>query len=328
MPKTGNLKLTDRKLKILEEAITKTVLSNLDKIIEEKFKVILERSAAAKSSKERTNSEHSKNDEIKKLRKEVEKLRNDLLIAQSDIEALRYKADETIGSLSYISAEHDSFQVKIKQMAAEVKLLTNKDENYENRLYQAEKHLDEVEQYGRRENLEIHGIPMIRNENTNHITKTVAKCLNVELDDSHISTSHRLFHNSNNFSGTSHSSNQQNRKNIRIPSKPPPIIVRFTNRDKRNDLFRRKMLQTNSELDAIFGSASKITFKENLTVNRKMLYDAAVDAKRDLNYKFLWTTQGRIRLRQDSESPVITVSSLFDLRKIGYSGPVRQNRYR
>ena len=88
------------------------------------------------------------------------------------------------------------------------------------------------------------------------------------------------------------------------------------------------MLQTNSELDAIFGSASKITFKENLTVNRKMLYDAAVDAKRDLKYKFLWTTQGRIRLRQDSESPVITVSSLFDLRKIGYSGPVRQNKYR
>ena len=41
-------------------------------------------------------------------------------------------------------------------MTAEVKLLTNKDENYENRLYQAEKHLDEVEQYGRRENLDIH----------------------------------------------------------------------------------------------------------------------------------------------------------------------------
>ena len=53
-------------------------------------------------------------------------LRNDLLIAQSDIEALKYTADETKGGLSYISAEHDNFQVKIKQMTAEVKLLTNK----------------------------------------------------------------------------------------------------------------------------------------------------------------------------------------------------------
>ena len=61
MPKTRNLKLTNSKLKILD-AITKTVLSNLDKIIEEKCKVILKRSAAAKS-------EPSKNDEIKKQRK-------------------------------------------------------------------------------------------------------------------------------------------------------------------------------------------------------------------------------------------------------------------
>ena len=30
-------------------------------------------------------------------------------------------------------------------MTAEVKLLTNKDKNYKNRFYQAEKHLDEVE---------------------------------------------------------------------------------------------------------------------------------------------------------------------------------------
>ena len=164
--------------------------------------MILERSTAAKSSKERTSSEPSKNDKIKK-----QKLRNNLLIAPSDIEALKYKADETIGSLSCISAKHNNFQVKIKQMTAEVKLLTNKDENNENRLYQSEKHLDEVEQYGRRENLEIHGIPMIRNENTNHITKTVAKCFNVELDDSHISTSHRIFQNSYNFSGTSSSPN-------------------------------------------------------------------------------------------------------------------------
>ena len=62
-------------------------------------------------------------------------------------------------------------------MAAEVKLLTNKDENYENRLLQAEKYLDEVEQYGRRENLEIHDIPMIRNENTYHENRSeVLKC--------------------------------------------------------------------------------------------------------------------------------------------------------
>ena len=56
-------------------------------------------------------------------------------------------------------------------------------------------HLDELEQYGRRENLEIHGVPTMRNESTNQIVKTVANNLNVQLDERHISTSHRLKQN-------------------------------------------------------------------------------------------------------------------------------------
>ena len=56
----------------------------------------------------------------------------------------------------------------------------------------AEEQLDNLEQYGRRGNLEIHGGPTMRNENTNQIVKTVAKALNVHVTDEHISTSHRL----------------------------------------------------------------------------------------------------------------------------------------
>ena len=50
-------------------------------------------------------------------------------------------------------------------------------------------HLDKLEQYGRRENLKIHGVPTVRNESTNQIVKTMAKALNVQLDERHISTS-------------------------------------------------------------------------------------------------------------------------------------------
>ena len=53
-------------------------------------------------------------------------------------------------------------------------------------------HLDKLEQYGRRENLEIHGVQTVRNKSTNQIVKTVAKALNVQLHKKHISTSNRL----------------------------------------------------------------------------------------------------------------------------------------
>jgi len=52
--------------------------------------------------------------------------------------------------------------------------------------------VDALEQFGRRQNLEIIGVLEQRGENTNKIVTEVAKLLDVELLPSHISTSHRL----------------------------------------------------------------------------------------------------------------------------------------
>ena len=38
----------------------------------------------------------------------------------------------------------------------------------------------------------MHGIPKVRNESTYQLINAVAKSLNVQLSDNHISTSHRL----------------------------------------------------------------------------------------------------------------------------------------
>ena len=126
--------------------------------------------------------------------------------------------------------------------------------------------------------------------NTNQIIKIVAKILNVTLEDNHISTSHRLIQTGNNSSTA-----QQNRMNADLQHLP--IIVRFSNRDKRNEIFRRQsFLRDNAEVKACFVSQN-IAQKENLTDYRKMLYEAAHQAKHDIKFKFLWTSKGRIKLR-------------------------------
>ena len=122
----------------------------------------------------------------------------------------------------------------------------------------------------------------MKNENTNQIIKTVAKILNVTLEDNHISTSHRLIQTGNNSS-----TGQQIRTNADLQH--PPVIVRFSNRDKRNEIFRRRsFLLDNVEMKACFASQN-IALKENLTDFQKMLYEAAHQAKHDLKFKFLWT---------------------------------------
>ena len=56
----------------------------------------------------------------------------------------------------------------------------------------AEAQLDDLEQYGGRENLEIHGVLLKRDEITNEIVKSVVSSLNVRLNDNQISITKRL----------------------------------------------------------------------------------------------------------------------------------------
>ena len=71
----------------------------------------------------------------------------------------------------------------------------------------------------------MHGVPTMKNEDTNHIVKTVAKMLNVEAEDEHISTSHRL-------PVADQKTDQQKGEKKHSAQPPSPIIVRFSNRDK------------------------------------------------------------------------------------------------
>jgi len=155
----------------------------------------------------------------------------------------------------------------------------------------------------------------MQKENTNQIVKTIAKCLDVPLHDVNISTSNRMPLMSKNrpISNPIYRKQKSNSKSIR---QHPPLIVRFSNRDKRNEIFKRKMmLINNEELNSVFGFRN-ITINENLTDYRCMLYDAAIETKRNWDYKFLWTNQGKIFLRQNSGSKIICVNFISDLTKL------------
>lgn len=305
MPRNKNAKLTDEVLKKIEDKITKKIMNNIGNLIADKCEEIFSQKYFCENG--------DKSSELKINLKEM----------QEQIDALHYNASEILGSLHYISNEYDDFSTERKKWSTKIGSLVEKQDQQRSRLQLLEKQVDDLEQYGRRENLEIHGVPIMKGENTNQIVKAVAQCLNIPLSDEHISTSHRLPITS---IYKSNQATEKSQNNCKPPHRPvhPPIIVRFTNRDKRNKIFQqKKLLRENEEIRALFGSASNVVIKENLTAYRKMLYNATNSAKYDLNYKFLWTSQGRILLRKNSESRIINVSSLSDLAKIGYVDPVK-----
>ena len=172
--------------------------------------------------------------------------------------------------------------------------------------------LEALEQYGTWHNLEIHNIPWTKNEMTNKIVKKVVNTLNVKLDDCDISTSHRLYSNK---TPKPDSPNKKLNQTEAEANEHLPIIVRFVNQYKRNEIFS-KHLRPKSATNLTTGRKTDFTLKENLTKFRKMLYNEARNVQRSTGYKFLWTYQGQILMRKNEMSQVCKISTLCDLSRI------------
>ena len=125
-------------------------------------------------------------------------------------------------------------------------------------LIEEEKMRDDLDQYNRRENLEFHGIPLNPNENINHIIKTMAKKLNIDLKENGISTSHHLPKS--------------------LSNNPPIIIARFTNRDIRNLIFQKRKNLIGVRDYGIDGMKN-LFINKNLTPRRKKLFSLAYKKK-------------------------------------------------
>ena len=137
--------------------------------------------------------------------------------------------------------------------------------------------LDNLEQYGRRENLRIYNIPESDSNRDDGESQmiNVAKALNVRLDQNDIQRAHRLG------------------KKKRNANKPRPIIIRFQSHKKRNEILRAK-----SALKA--NDAFKETFiSEDLTPLRAKLLHYV---KQECDNKFVQchTISGKIRFKKSA----------------------------
>ena len=156
--------------------------------------------------------------------------------------------DEDYNKLKKINAEQKAEIIALKFELSDLK---------NTRIKELEK-INNFEQYGRRQNLEIANVPVQDGEDKNVVVMEVAKLLDVDILPSHISTSYRLpkkIGQNGNVTCT------------------PPIIVRFTNRDFRNKIYpNRKQTRTLDLKNFSVSDTKNIFINENLTQSRKRLF--------------------------------------------------------
>ena len=250
---------------------------------------------------------------IKKLAADAMKIWESEHLAQ--ITALKAKIEELRSSQEFNSAKYDDLVTECEDLKKvnklqeqEIMKLKSQSMKLEARGDKEEEKVDAIEQYGRRLNLEISGIPIKDGENTNKIMEEIAKLVNVELSADQISTSHRLAVKPKRTAGTENGIETET---------PPPhsIIVRFLSRDVRNQVYRNRKLLRNADLKnfSVEGT-SKIFINENLTPTRKKLFWKAKQQSKTNNYKFFLTVNGNIFVRKAEETEAVLIKNEHDLR--------------
>ena len=153
---------------------------------------------------------------------------------------------------------------------------------------------------GRRNNLEIVGVPYKEGENTNKMAMEVCKLIDVDITQDQISTSHRWQTNK--------------RTNEKITS---PIIVRFISRDVRNKVFSNRKLIRSADMKKFFiNGIENLYVNENLTKFRKKLFWSAKQKAKSNGFRFYWTANGNVFARRSEKSTPILIRNEDDLLKI------------
>ena len=222
--------------------------------------------------------------------------------------ALRNLYNELQKSLEFHVSKVESLETKNEALKTEVNSLkraVRKAEDEIDGLYQeiddltsdlgtAINQFDDLEQYTRKHNLEIHGISESPEENVAEKVIKLAKVVNVHITDNDIDICHRM--------------------SSRRPDAPKPIIVRFQSYRAKSELYKARKHLKSVSLKNFFNNTDAVYINENLTNYRRDLFAKARKFKKDHNWQNAWTVDGKIFIRKSQSDPAIRIYNAEDLR--------------
>ncbi|XP_070557452.1 uncharacterized protein [Ptychodera flava] len=196
-------------------------------------------------------------------------------------------------SVNFMNTFFDDYKTQMQELITVNTALRKKLEVTESKLKAAEEEIDDLQQY-------THGIPETQDEDTDKIVMKVANAVGVSVAESDIDISHRLPKRQGQHTST--------------------IIVRFTRRSVRNNLYKsKKHLRNKNASDIGLRSPvqqnSRIYINEQLTTKNKKLFHE-VNKRKTARWKYIWTQNGHIYLRKEDSSPVVKMKSYEDLHHI------------
>ena len=195
--------------------------------------------------------------------------RSDLVAAM--IEAL--KDPSVVGTLMHELREEikKGFKDELKQMEKGI-------EDRDKKINELSNRIEELEQYGRRNGVRIHGIKEQKGENTDQIMLDLAKSIGADIPKTAFGRSHRVGPDGG--------------------SKPRPIIAKFIGHNNKVELLKhKKNLRTIGEMDSEGKPKHPIFINEDLTKTRVNWAQRARTMKKAGKITDTWTRNGIIFIK-------------------------------
>ena len=162
--------------------------------------------------------------------------------------------------------------------------------------------LDNLEQYTRKNSLEIHGVPKEAYSSTEEAVLAIANALDVDISSNDIEISHHL-----------------KRKNSNTA-----IIVKFANHKDKTKLYKARTKLKTVKTSSIFPSCTvtipefkdRIFINENLTGHRRHVMGQANKMRRNGLPLSCWSLDGKIFIKTSPEGAPTRIFSDDDLKKL------------
>ena len=191
-------------------------------------------------------------------------------------------------------------QTEVQELKSCNALLTTRIEALEARekvadktIHDLEEKYDDIEQYSRKFNLEIHGIPERKEGDIAQIILDLAEAIDADVREEDIDICHRLY---------------------KAEGKARPIIVKFTNYDSKYEMYSKRLRLRKVDNREKFG-VERVFINENLTSRRALLYSKVRKKVKDNSVWNTWTMDGKIFLRKSPTGRPIRIKAEDDINK-------------
>lgn len=153
--------------------------------------------------------------------------------------------------------------------------------------------------------VEIAGYPEEASENCTHIVIALAKKIGLNLDEKDVVSADRA--------GPLRPSGEGG-----TPARPRPMAVRLTRRATRDALLQAARVRRTITTEGLPlpGPSRPIYVNERLTKHHRQLFQKARELARSHKFKYVWTREGKIFVRQEDGKARYRLRSEVDLKKV------------